>query len=88
MSSGDSPDGTGAAFRTDGDVLFTMLPSTVPVGGSPTGAGESPALPFFETRSWVIGLLRLEQDLLELFFAGAGVGDSYPQDVTLRGSRQ
>ena len=32
----------------------------------------------------VIGLLRLEQNLFELFFARAGVRDGHPQDVALR----
>src|SRR5207249_2683890 len=43
VRSGDSPDGMGVMDRADGDGLFPRLLSTVPVGGSPTGAGESPA---------------------------------------------
>ena len=39
---------------------------------------------FFWQLVLVIGLFRLEQNLLKLFFAGAGVGDRYPQDVALR----
>ena len=45
VPSGDSPDGTGAAVPDNKDGLLGSLRSAVPVGGSPTGAGESPALP-------------------------------------------
>ena len=51
MPSGDSPDGMGATVRANRDALSPRLLSAVPVGGSPTGAGESPALPIFKTRS-------------------------------------
>ena len=51
MLSGDSPDGTGATVRFKRDGLFATVCFTVPVGGSPTGAGKSPALPIFQTRS-------------------------------------
>ena len=51
VPSGDSPAGTETAVRSNGDGLFTSVLSAIPVGGSPTGAGESPALPIFKTRS-------------------------------------
>ena len=38
-------------FEPMGDGLSPRLLSAVPVGESPTGAGESPALPIFKTRS-------------------------------------
>src|SRR5438477_4329685 len=41
VPSGDSPDGTGATVRANGDRLFATFLAAVPVGGSPTGAGGS-----------------------------------------------
>src|SRR5881409_2044288 len=49
--SGDSPDGTGATVRGNRHGLFATLFAAVPVGGSPTGAGGSPAPPIFKTGS-------------------------------------
>ena len=51
MPSGDSPGRTRATVRANGHGLFTTLPAAVPVGGSPTGAGGSPAPPIFKTGS-------------------------------------
>src|SRR6266496_732507 len=51
VPSGDSPDGTGTTIRGNEDGLFETWITAVPVGGSPTEAGESPALPIFKTRS-------------------------------------
>jgi len=51
VPSGDSPDGTRTTIQIEGDALFARVRSTVTVGGSPTEAGESPALPFFQTGS-------------------------------------
>src|SRR5436309_10580359 len=51
VPSGDSPDRTGATVRANGHGLFTTLPAAVPVGGSPAGAGGSPAPPIFKTGS-------------------------------------
>src|SRR5713101_4347029 len=51
VPSGDLPDGTGATVRANGQGLFATLPAAVPVGGSPTGAGGSPAPPIFKTGS-------------------------------------
>src|SRR6266516_6674943 len=51
VPSGDSPDGMGVTIRANGEGLFPRLLSAVPVGGSLTAAGESPALPLLETRS-------------------------------------
>ena len=51
VPSGDPPDGTGVTVRATKSALFKRRASAVPVGGSPTGAGESPALPIFKTRS-------------------------------------
>jgi hypothetical protein len=48
---GDSPDGTGATVRAIGHGLFVTLFPAVRVGGSPTGAGGSPAPPIFKTGS-------------------------------------
>src|SRR5437867_9463150 len=53
VPSGDSPDGTGATVRANGHGRFATLLAAVPVGGSPTGAGGSPAPPIFKTDSWV-----------------------------------
>src|SRR6058998_3342954 len=39
----------GAMVRANGDGLFPRVLSAVSVGGSPTGAGESPAPPIPET---------------------------------------
>src|SRR5438552_8422353 len=52
VPSGDSPDGTGATVRANGDRLFATSLAAVPVGGSPTGAGGSPAPPIFKTGSY------------------------------------
>src|SRR5438552_1040789 len=38
----------GATVRANRDAHSTRLLSAVPVGGSPTGAGESPALPILK----------------------------------------
>src|SRR6266481_464882 len=51
VPSGDSPDETGATVRANGDGAFATLLAEVPVGGSPTGAGGSPAQPIFKTGS-------------------------------------
>jgi hypothetical protein len=51
VPSGDPPDGTGGTNRTNGDGLCAKSVAAVPVGGSPTGAGQWPALPIFKTRS-------------------------------------
>src|SRR5436309_2155170 len=51
VPSGDSPDGTGATVRANRHGVFATLPAAVPVGGSPTGAGGSPAPPIFKTGS-------------------------------------
>ena len=51
VPSGDSPDGTAATVRANGHGLFATLPAAVPIGGSPTGAGGSPAPPIFKTGS-------------------------------------
>src|SRR6266498_3995474 len=55
VPSGDPPDGTGATMRANEAGLFTGQASAIPVGGSPTGAGESAALPIFKTRSHGLG---------------------------------
>jgi len=47
VPSGDPLDGRKATVRTNGDGLSAMLFGAVPFGGSPTGAGKLPALPFF-----------------------------------------
>jgi len=41
----------GATIQANGDGLFATLLAAVPVGGSPTGAGGSPAPPIFKTGS-------------------------------------
>jgi hypothetical protein len=51
VPSGDSPDGTEVTLRSNQRDLPAKLLSTVPVGKLPTGAGESPAPPIFQTRS-------------------------------------
>ena len=45
VPSDDSPDEMGATVQTNRDGRFAGSRSAVPVGGSPTGAGESPAPP-------------------------------------------
>src|SRR5262245_58701697 len=45
VSSGNLPDGMGPAVRAGKDGFHANLRFPVPVGGSPTGAGESPTLP-------------------------------------------
>src|SRR5262245_4085264 len=49
VPSGDSPDGLAATAQYH-RTSFPRLPSDVPVGESPTGAGGSPALPSFKAR--------------------------------------
>jgi hypothetical protein len=50
VPAGDSPAGTGATVRAAQGGLFATLTSNIPVGKLPTGAGESPAPPIFQTR--------------------------------------
>src|SRR6266542_2072734 len=54
VPSGDPPDGTGVTARANETGRLTRQVSAVPVGGSPTGAGGSPAPPIFKTRSPII----------------------------------
>jgi hypothetical protein len=49
VPSGDSPDGRASGSAANLDALFPAATSPVPVGGSPTGAVESPAPPIFQT---------------------------------------
>jgi hypothetical protein len=51
VPSGDSPDGMASVSAANLDARFPAATSPVPVGGSPTGAGESPAPPIFQTGS-------------------------------------
>ena len=51
VPSGDPPDGMGRASQASANVAFEALTTVVPVGGSPTGAGGSPAPPIFQTGS-------------------------------------
>src|SRR5206468_7490332 len=51
VPSGDSPDGMGSASAANKDSLLLGSALLVPVGGSPTGTGESPMLPIFKTCS-------------------------------------
>ncbi len=46
-----SPNRMGPNVRASGHGAFPRLHAAIPVGGSPTGAGESPALPFLKARS-------------------------------------
>jgi hypothetical protein len=48
---GNPPDGRERTGRTNGNALFARRPFAIPVGGSPTGAGGSPAPPIYQTRS-------------------------------------
>ena len=45
MTSADSRDGTEEWFEVKRERSQHVLRSDIPVGGSPAGAGESPALP-------------------------------------------
>jgi len=51
VPSGDPPDGTGRASQTKPDSAFATRAVSLPVGGSPTGAGGSPAPPVLQTSS-------------------------------------
>jgi acyl transferase domain-containing protein/acyl-CoA synthetase (AMP-forming)/AMP-acid ligase II/acyl carrier protein/SAM-dependent methyltransferase len=51
VPSGDSADGMASVSAANLDALFPAATSPIPVGGSPTGAGESPAPPIFRTGS-------------------------------------
>jgi hypothetical protein len=51
VPSGDSPDGTAGVNQGAGDPLFAQDSRDLPVGGSPTGTGESPVLPIY----WILG---------------------------------
>jgi hypothetical protein len=51
VPSGDSPDGTASASAGYLDARFPATTSPIPVGGSPTGMGESPAPPIFQAGS-------------------------------------
>src|SRR2546427_12686821 len=53
-STGDLPDGTETTVRGNENGLLATWLGAVPVGRSPTGAGESPALPIFKRRSKAI----------------------------------
>ncbi len=58
VPSGDSPAGTGATVRADQDGLAVAGSlAAVPVGGSPTGAGESPAPPISNSAERLTTLL-------------------------------
>jgi len=45
VTSGDSPEGTPEPLQRKSGAGSDLSVATIPVGGSPTGAGESPALP-------------------------------------------
>ena len=49
MPSGDSPDGTGKVDSRRTDAEMHGVASVIPVGGSPTGTGESPVPPIVPT---------------------------------------
>ncbi|MBI4659014.1 MAG: (Fe-S)-binding protein [Verrucomicrobia bacterium] len=51
VPSGDSPDGMARPSFTKSSAGVVLSASSIPVGGSPTGAGESPALPLLRTGS-------------------------------------
>ncbi len=51
VPSGDPPDGKGRALASDPNAGFAAKAGLLSVGGSPTEAGESPALPIFQTDS-------------------------------------
>jgi serine/threonine protein kinase len=51
VPSGDPPDGTGIASQSEPDADFAAAAVSIPVGESPTGAGESPAPPIFHAGS-------------------------------------
>ena len=53
VPSGDSPDGRGRTLPTHRSAGFDFGAHLVSVGGSPTEAGESPALPLFQTSAQV-----------------------------------
>jgi len=48
VPSGDSPDGRASAFANS-DASLVRTAHRIPVGGSPTGTGESPVPPMFQT---------------------------------------
>jgi len=48
VPSGDSPDGMGETSLANQNDLSSKSPFSVPAGGSPTGAGGSPAPPIFQ----------------------------------------
>src|SRR5213594_3392616 len=54
VPSGDSPDGMGRTPPTNDEDLLRGAALLIPVGGSPTGTGGSPVLPFFKhaLRAW------------------------------------
>jgi xanthine dehydrogenase accessory factor len=72
VSSGDPPDEMGTTVRINEDGLSTTPLSAVPVGGSPTGAGGSPVLPFHPSISsdWLYQETVLPP--VELWIAGSG----------------
>jgi myxalamid-type polyketide synthase MxaC len=51
VPSGDSPDGMASASPANLDARLPATTSAIPFGGSPTGAGESPAPPTSQTGS-------------------------------------
>ena len=56
VPSGDPPDGmVGASFANSGAVFVASAP-VIPVGGSPTGTGESPVPPNFQTLNRKAGI--------------------------------
>ena len=79
VPSGDSPDGTAATVRAHGDGLFPAWLTGVPVGGSPTVAGEPPALPISKTRSETTDAIGNQDGLIRLC-GGAKAGSISPAD--------
>jgi len=79
VPSGDSPDGTAATIRTNRGGLLVVLTSAGPIGGSPTVAGEPPALPISKTRSETTDAIGNQDGLIRLC-GGAKAGSISPAD--------
>src|SRR5437867_12194019 len=70
----------GAMVRANGDGLFPRVLSAVPVGGSPTGAGESPAPPIPKKPSQITSTStsKSKKIPLEIGFHNSGKSRFYP----------
>jgi hypothetical protein len=81
VPSGDSPDGTCTTFPTNKTGFCVLLHPVIPVGGSPTGAGESPAPPIFRHALCATGRSRFFDCLVRLGVCGVALSRCLPDSA-------